>query len=200
MTCHRTISLKPAIIVVVLTILAAPSSALANSLLSGYGGPGEGNQAILGSALVGGAGGGGGSSSGSSGSGSGGSAESTGSSTAPATGAGLASGGREAESAGSSRGGATSNAGEKSGDGQAAGRASGSRARSGWGGKTSGGGARAYPVLPRDDVSQTASGGSQALGLSTADFLYVLLVLGVLWATGVTTRRLAQAPTRPGGV
>lgn len=58
MTSHRTISLKPAILVVVLTILAAPSSALANSLLGGYGGPGEGNQAILGSALVGGAGGG----------------------------------------------------------------------------------------------------------------------------------------------
>lgn len=197
MTSHRTISLKPAIIIVISMILAAPSSALAGSLLSGYGGPGEGNQAILGSALVGGAGGGGGSSGGSSSSDSGGSAGSTGSSAVPATGAGAASGGREAESAGSSRGGASASGGEKGGDGQASGRASGSRNRSG---KTSGGGARAYPVLPRDDVSQTASGGSQALGLSAADLVYVLLALGVLGATGVTTRRLAQASTRSGGV
>ena len=32
--------------------VAAPAPALASSLLSGYGGPGQGNQAILGSALV----------------------------------------------------------------------------------------------------------------------------------------------------
>ena len=38
----------------------APASATAGSLLSGYGGPGEGNQAILGSALLGGPSGGGG--------------------------------------------------------------------------------------------------------------------------------------------
>ncbi len=38
----------------------ATSSALGNSLLSGYGGPGEGSQAILGSALLGGGGAGGG--------------------------------------------------------------------------------------------------------------------------------------------
>lgn len=38
--------------------LAAPAGAAANSLLSGYGGPGEGNQAILGATLLKGPGGG----------------------------------------------------------------------------------------------------------------------------------------------
>ena len=43
---------------------ALPLSAHAGPLLSGYGGPGQGNQAILGSALVGGSSGGGGTSGG----------------------------------------------------------------------------------------------------------------------------------------
>src|ERR1019366_9479043 len=74
MTRHR--ATTTATLVLALT-LTAPAVAGANSLLSGYGGPGEGNQAILGSALLGGpgSGGGGSSSGGSSGqSGSGGSA------------------------------------------------------------------------------------------------------------------------------
>jgi len=52
MTSHRTILS----ILTLLAILAAaiPSSAPANPLLSGYGGPGEGSQATLGSALLGG--------------------------------------------------------------------------------------------------------------------------------------------------
>lgn len=69
MTSHRTISLTLALLAVL--VASAPSSAFAGSLLSGYGGPGEGNQAILGSALLGGggsAGGGHGSSGGFSGS------------------------------------------------------------------------------------------------------------------------------------
>lgn len=48
----------------VVSALAATAAAAANPLLSGYGGPGEGNQAILGSALLGGPTGGGGSTSG----------------------------------------------------------------------------------------------------------------------------------------
>src|SRR5438309_8805588 len=43
---------------------AVPATAHAGPLLSGYGGPGQGNQAILGSALVGGSSGGGGTSGG----------------------------------------------------------------------------------------------------------------------------------------
>ncbi|HXP28462.1 MAG TPA: hypothetical protein VN804_01790, partial [Solirubrobacteraceae bacterium] len=52
-----------------LICVAAPQAALAGSLLSGYGGPGEGSQALIGASLVKGprGGGGGGSSSGSSG-------------------------------------------------------------------------------------------------------------------------------------
>jgi hypothetical protein len=59
MTRHRTIIL----IVGSLVAFAGISSdaALASSLLSGYGGPGQGSQALLGSALLNGSGGGGGS-------------------------------------------------------------------------------------------------------------------------------------------
>ena len=51
MTSHRTILMT----LISLTVMsfATPSSVLAGPLLSGYGGPGEGNQAILGSALIG---------------------------------------------------------------------------------------------------------------------------------------------------
>src|SRR5262249_33452093 len=60
MTRHRTIATA----VTLLAFLAAgtPVPASASSVLSGYGGPGQGNQAILGSALLSGPGGGGGSS------------------------------------------------------------------------------------------------------------------------------------------
>ncbi len=64
--------------------------------------------------------------------------------------------------------------------------------------KTSGGALITYPSIPRDDASQTASGGSQTLGLSGEDLLYVLLALGALALSGVLTRRLARA-TRPEG-
>jgi hypothetical protein len=191
MTSHRNISLTLTLLAVFVTF--APSSALANSLLSGYGGPGEGNQAILGSALVGGAGGagGGGSSSGSSGS-SGGSTGSIGSSSSATTGGASAAIG-EAASTGSSERGSTVGGGSRS----AAGRTSHSRSG---GREASGGAAHAYPVSSRDEASQsTTSGGSEALGLPAADLGYVLLVLGALGVTGVVTRRLAQAPSRPEG-
>ena len=48
-----------------LCVFAAPAGA-SSTLLSGYGGPGEGNQALLGSTLIGGGGNGGGSGSGAS--------------------------------------------------------------------------------------------------------------------------------------
>jgi hypothetical protein len=48
-----------------LCVFAAPAGA-SSTLLSGYGGPGEGNQALLGSTLIGGGGSGGGSGSGAS--------------------------------------------------------------------------------------------------------------------------------------
>jgi len=63
-----------------------------------------------------------------------------------------------------------------------------------------GGSPRADLVLPRDDASQTASGGAQALGLSAADLGYVLLALGALGVTGLITRRLARSATGPAGM
>jgi hypothetical protein len=188
MTSHRNIPLTLTLLAVFVAF--APSSALADSLLSGYGGPGEGNQAILGSALVGGAGGGG-SSNGSSGS-SGGSTGSTGSSSSATTGGGAAAGVSEAASTGSSAGGAVSG-----GSRSATGRASHSRAG---GRRASGGTARAYPLASRDDASQSTSGGWGSLGLSAGDLGYVLLVLGALAAAGFVTRRLAQAPSAPEGL
>ncbi len=50
MTSHRTTLLTLVSLVVIAA--AMPSSASASPLLSGYGGPGEGDQAILGSALL----------------------------------------------------------------------------------------------------------------------------------------------------
>jgi hypothetical protein len=194
MASYRRISSTLTLLAVSMT--AMPAAAAASPLLGGYGGPGEGNQAILGSALVGGAGGGGGSSSSGS-SGPGGSAGSTGSLSSPATGAGASAGDGEAESAGSGQRGSTAGGGTKGSGGQAAGRTSGSRGR---GEKAPDGAPRADLVLPRDDDLQTASGGAQALGLSAADLGYVQLALGVLVATGLITRRLARTPTGPAGL
>jgi len=187
MTSHRNI--PSTLILLAVFVTFAPSSALANSLLSGYGGPGEGNQAILGSALVGGAGGagGGGSSSGSSGS-SGRSSGSTGSSSSAAAGGGRSARVSEAASTGASAGGSTVSGGSRSAAGQA------SHSRAG-GGKTSGGTARAYAHSSLD-ASQSTSGRWGSLGFSAADLGYVLLVLGALGVTGVVTRRLVQAPVQ----
>lgn len=192
MTSHRNI--PSTLILLAVFVTFAPSSALANSLLSGYGGPGEGNQAILGSALVGGAvgAGGGGSSSGSSGS-SGGSTGSTGSSSSAAIG-GVSAGVSEAVPTGSSKQGSSSHGG---GSGRAARGTSTARAGSG---KASGGAARAYPPSSRGETSQSTSGGLEGLGLSAADLGYVLLVLGALGVTGVLTRRLVQTPSGPEGL
>jgi hypothetical protein len=193
MTSHRTISLKTALLVVLLT-LVVPYPALASPLLGGYGGPGEGNQAILGSALVGGAGGG---TSGGSSGGSGGPGGSAGSSSSPSTGAAASAGGEAESTTGSSQQGSTTGAEAKGGaGGRAPGRTSSARERSG---KASGGVARAYPRY-RDDASQATSGGSQALGLSAADFAYVLLALVALAATAAVTRRLARTPAGQEGV
>ena len=67
MTSHRRIFLTVAIGAAV--PVSMPALAVANSLLSGYGGPGQGSQAILGSALLGGGTGGGGAGGGSTGGG-----------------------------------------------------------------------------------------------------------------------------------
>ena len=203
MTSHCKISLTTALLAALVAVM--PSCASANSLLSGYGGPGAGNQAILGSTLIGGGGSaGGGGSSGSSGStgstgafsGSSGSTGSTGASSGSAAVAGAARTGG-AGSAGASERGVEAGARGKGAGGQSASGTTGSRRGHG---KASGGAAHAYPVTPLDDVSKPASIGSGALGFSAADLGYLLVALAVLGVTGVVTRRLARAPTPPEGL
>lgn len=58
MTPHRTI-ISTALLLLAISVVL-PAAALANPLLSGYGGPGQGSQAILGSTLLNGPGSGGG--------------------------------------------------------------------------------------------------------------------------------------------
>jgi hypothetical protein len=176
MTSHRTISLTMTLLAVLMA--AAPSSAWANSLLSGYGGPGEGNQTILGSALLGGGSAGGG-----------GSSSSTSGSTGSSSSGAAAPGGKITTPSGSS--------------GAALGRAKrptgGRSASRGGSGGASGGAARAYTAVYPSSASQPALGASETLGLSGEDLGYVLLAFGVLAFTGVVTRRLART-TRPGGL
>ncbi|MGH2865548.1 MAG: hypothetical protein ACRDJX_09930 [Solirubrobacteraceae bacterium] len=154
------------------------ASADAGSLLSGYGGPGEGNQTILGSSLINGPTGKGGP-----GGGPGGSA-----SDAAQLGAGSGSlaapSGRPADSAK-----ATPDA--AAGPGASRRASESSRSTSGFGaGKASAGGSQPY----RRATGTPGGGASQALGLSSADLLYILLALGILAVTGILTRRLARHP------
>jgi hypothetical protein len=166
--------------ILVFTVLVAatmPGTAAANSLLSGYGGPGEGNQAILGSALLNTPKGGGGSSS-------------SGSSNSLSRASGTQPG--ETAATQSKRG---SSGGTK---GSAARPRNGTQAT-----KTAARGAASqvgqsasvvYPPASRE----VTTGGSRALGLSGADFVYIILALGVLAMTGFLTVRLTRATTTRG--
>jgi hypothetical protein len=173
MTSHRTISLILSLLVVPMTV--APSSAFAKSLLSGYGGPGQGNQAILGSALLNGPRGGGGPGGGS---------------TATSDRGGHAglpgSASTRAGSARARRGSAPIRSTALGHGDQAANGAT----------EASGGAASAYSAVERDGVAQPDTG---TLGFSGEDLGYVLLALGMLVVTGVITRRLART-TRPEGL
>jgi hypothetical protein len=144
----------------------APLAARANSLLSGYGGPGQGNQAILGATLLGappggGEGGGGGR----------GTSAATGSLAIPATsGSGAGHAASRRHRAGS---GAASAGGSVAATSAQTGGAYGSQLR---------------PAVPE------ASVGSPTLGISGVDLLYILVGLGGLTLTGVLTRQLARRP------
>lgn len=171
MTRHRTIT--PVVGLLLALCAATPVSAQADSLLSGYGGPGQGNQAILGSALLNGPAGGGGGSAG------GGLAGESGSATTP-TSFGAANG---------RSGGASGRSGGANGRSSANGQ-SGSR-----GGSTQkvtrppAGASSAYLAAERG----RRVGQSGALGLTGADLLYMILALGTLTLAAVLTRRLTQA-------
>jgi hypothetical protein len=171
-------------IVLFLTALAAVTPALAGAspLLSGYGSPGEGNQAILGAALLNGPKGGGGAGGGGSG---GGAARSE-------SGAALSG---TSEGAGQS----AANAPARTHGGTAA--APGGRGRARGGDRRAGrtaGSARPKSVPLYPTAATGATGGSRPVGLSADDFVYILLALGVLIFTGLFTRRLARGSQRVG--
>jgi hypothetical protein len=155
--------------VLALSIALTPTAAPASTLLSGYGGPGQGNQAILGAALLNGQSGGGG---GGGSTGGGSSSSSTTNLAAPTTTA-------------STQGSPTSPRHARSG---AAGkhdlRAKGSSGAPN-GRQAESGAVGSYNV--------SAGGGSAQplLGLTGDVLLYIALALGVLVFTGVLTRRFA---------
>ena len=145
---------------------ALPAAATAGSLLSGYGGPGQGNQAILGSALLNGPSNGGGGGGGSTGAGG-----SSGAGTLAGTSSPVASSrpqprGRH-HSSSSRRSSATGSLGARTP-----------------------GGSGAYPLST--GLARSVSGDSRTLGLSGADLLYILLALAALALTGLATRQLMR--------
>jgi hypothetical protein len=176
---HRTI--VPLVGFGVLLSIVAPPPARGSSLLSGYGGPGQGNQAILGSALLNGPRGG---------SGNGGSAGPPGS---------AAAGTIEAPDRATTEGVASSRWAAASPTRVAHGRAptAGSQRKTARGqgsSATAQGTNNATDGLNHGfgEASRRARVGSDTLGLSGEDLLFALLVLGVLAGTAVLTRRLAR--------
>jgi hypothetical protein len=183
MTRHQIIASTTALLAAL--SVAAPVAAQANPLLSGYGGPGQGNQAILGSALLKGGGGGSG-------------------------GPSIPSG---PSAAGSSSSGASVAAAVRGAAGSAAltgARGQGSKASSGASPSASGpshrrkaertavgGPVAAHRGQSPGRPSQPIREGAEYLGLSGGDLLYMLLVLAVLACTGVLTRRLSRVPPDP---
>jgi hypothetical protein len=171
MRSKRTTSLIATLLALALGAVA-PVTAGANPLLSGYGGPGQGDQAILGAALLNAPGEGGGSS----GAGGSGSAPTTleapsKASTTPAK----VSTRQKTHHAGAPR--------SKTSHG-----ASGTTSAT----ATTG---RAHAYL--DASSAGGSGGT--LGLSGGDLLYILLALVGLAMTALLTRLLVRGPHQDGG-
>lgn len=148
---------------------AVPAVAAGGPLLSGYGGPGEGSQQILGSALLGGPAGSG---SGTGGAGGGGAA---------------ASGGESLGSKSSATGGAGAGASSPR-------RVPGAAARRGRGSSAAGRSLTGAAEAPGSSAatSLTGAAGSDTLGLSSEDVTYILIAIGALVLTGALTRRLAH--------
>jgi hypothetical protein len=157
-------------VLALLSPAAMPATAAASSLLSGYGGPGQGNQAILGSALLNGPSGRGGGGAGSAGSGGGSAA---GSANLEASGGPVGTGG--------SRGGAARHASRSARRGKPAKGAAGAASKPDVG-------ATPMPI----GLARSASGGSGTLGLSGADVMYIILALAILAITGAATRQLMR--------
>jgi hypothetical protein len=149
-----------------LLALALPATANGGSLLSGYGGPGQGNQAILGATVIGGASGG--------------------------SGGGSSSGGGSGSGTESSTSGATSNPSLalKSGGG-APHKPSRTKTPSG---QASGSAAGAHQAPATLSANETASIGTPALGISGTDLVYIALAFAALLLTAAITGRLVRRP------
>ena len=172
MKTHSTIT---SILVLLATLsAAAPAAAPASTLLSGYGGPGQGNQAILGSVLLNGSGGGG----------------------SAGTGASPTTLGRENGTPNRATAPGQTTAGGPSKQATGAAPRGTDPARAGRGGEVSGVASSAYPASEQRGAAQP----SGTLGLSGADLLYILLALATLAFAGVLTRRLTRTldPEAPG--
>jgi hypothetical protein len=168
-------------------VALTPAAASAGSLLSGYGGPGQGSQEILGSAVVGGAGGGGGATGGGAGSAGGEAGSGTFRYGEPAGGQGsVQPGAHSATGAGGAGGGASSSHTAKPGSTGAGTGASGNA-----GARASIAGSSAYPTAAAERA-YLASAASQAAGLPGSVWLYVALAVVVVALMGVITRRLAD--------
>ncbi len=162
-----------------LCVQALPAHAT-NPLLSGYGGPGQGNQALIGSTLIGGGSGGRG--------GAGGSGASSSTSSSPrylspssmALPRGGAAGGTKGAAAAKGKKGAGNGAGEGRKQGSAAGTPA----------------ARARTVAA---ASSSRAAGRGTLGLSGADAAYIVLAFLLLALTALLTVRLSRRPGRAGG-
>ncbi len=161
-------------ILAVVFVCAVPSAATADSLLSGYGSPGEGNQVILGSALLNGPTNGGGG---------------TGSGGGSTTGGG--SGGSSASDLAASSG-ATGQGPE----GAVAPPASKTGGRGSRGAASAG---RSPAPAVSAGLARSISGDSATLGISGADLAYIVLALGAVLLTAVLTRRLTHEPDGPQG-
>ncbi|MHB8234939.1 MAG: hypothetical protein ACYDHT_09835 [Solirubrobacteraceae bacterium] len=154
-----------------------PASAAASPLLSGYGGPGQGNQALLGSTLINGPKGGG----------SGGAGTSTG--TGLAESSESSSEGRQVSGGGS---------GSSKGGGTGSSSARHASARRGVATTTHGkaptpaAAPSFYPAAER--LPADSQGGS--LGLSGSDVLFIVLAAALLVSLGLLTRRAGDSRER----
>jgi hypothetical protein len=181
---HQRIKFVSALILAFALVMGAlaPSVALAGSpLLSGYGGPGAGEQAILGSTIVGGGGSGSGGSSGGS---TGGRQEGGGTASPPGAAGGSSPAGAGAAKAGTTEvhtGEALNPHGHRRPGGSAAGQAGRAHV------SPPGASAYVYPTTLR-----AASYSSPALGISGGDLLALVATIATLALLAVLTIRLRR--------
>jgi hypothetical protein len=178
-----------------LLLLAVPAARAEDPLLSGYAGPGGGDQAVLGSQLIGGAGkgGGGGPSSGA------GSAAGSRSLQAAAPGSAAASGSGSGSGAGAGASSGTSNGKADRTGRSGAKRSRRSARRPGSASRKPGASARRpAPAMAAPTYPAARASGAGALPFSGEDVLLALLGAGVVAAVAAATLRLTRTRPEPG--